>query len=205
MESSGNRILISVLNQGYVRPELFGALNVAKNDVRFDTTIKFYNIRPSENCRNQTVKDALEGGFDYLISIDHDTVPNGNVNSLASLGLDVVGCAYPQWNISCPEFPVYLLGMDRVENGYKEHKEKDGLQEVDAVGSGAICISRAVLESVREPFLRRWEDGFAVTGLDFFFCEKAKEKGFRVWCDYGMKASHFKEVNLLDAYNALMS
>ncbi|MFA5185355.1 MAG: hypothetical protein WC551_02620 [Patescibacteria group bacterium] len=203
MESTGNKVLIAVLHQGLVRPELFGVLLSATIDKRFQTSIRFYDLKPSENNRNQTVKDALDEGFDYLISIDHDVVPMGKILDLVDLDKDVVGCACPQWNMSDPHFPIYFVGMDRVEGGYKEHKDRNGLQEVDAVGSGAICMSRKVLEAVKEPFCRKWKDGFAVTGLDFYFCEKAKEQGFKVFCHYGIPASHFKDINLMDAYNAL--
>lgn len=190
------KILIAVLDQGWIRPELAAKLALWKSDTRAEVDVRSFNERPSENNRNRTVQVMLDGGYDYLISIDHDTVPLNNIIDLALLGLDVVGCAYPSWNAIDP-YPIYILGMDKAEGGYTEHKLKDGLQEVDAVGSGALVMSRKVLEAVKEPFLRKWENGFAITGLDFFFCEKAKAAGFKVYCHYGYPAEHFKEIGLL--------
>ena len=190
--------MVSVLNQGWIRPELSSLVGVMKADTRAQVDVAYCNLRPSENNRNNTVKIALEKGYDFLISIDHDTIPLNNPVDLAMLDLDVVGFAYPQWNMADPDFPIYFLGMDKVPGGYTEHKDRVGLQEVDAVGSGALCVSRRVMEAVREPFMRKWQDGFAVSGLDFYFCEKAKAAGFRVWCHYGYVADHIKEVSLLD-------
>jgi len=167
-------------------------------DKRVETTVVHVNMRPSENARNFSVKKMLDEGYDYLLTIDHDTVPLKNPIDLIELGLDVVGFAVPQWNQSDPNYPIYFVGMDRVETGYNEHKEKEGLQEVDGVGSACLLMSRKVLEAVKEPFVRKWEDGFAVTGLDFYFCEKAKEQGFKVYCHYGYVADHFKELSLLN-------
>ncbi len=193
-----SKLLVTILNQGYIRPELSDVQTLLLKDERVDTSVRHINMRPSENARNTSVKMMLDEGFDYLLTIDHDTVPLKNPIDLIELGLDVVGFAVPQWNMSDPNYPIYFVGMDRVENGYNEHKDKDGLQEVDAVGSGCLLMSHKVLGSVVDPFARKWEDGFAVTGLDFFFCEKAKEQGFKVYCHYDYIADHIKELSLLN-------
>lgn len=193
-----SKLLVTILNQGYIRPELSDVQSLLLKDERVDTTIVHVNMRPSENARNYAVKKMLDEGYDYLLTIDHDTIPLKNPIDLIELGLDVVGFAVPQWNISDPNYPIYFVGMDRVENGYNEHKDKMGLQEVDAVGSGCLLMSRKVLETMEEPFVRKWKDGFAVTGLDFYFCEKAKEKGFKVYCHYDYVADHIKELSLLN-------
>lgn len=193
-----SKLLVTILNQGYIRPELSDVQTMLLNDSRVETTVIHVNIQPSENARNASVKKMLNEGYDYLLTIDHDTIPLKNPIDLIELGLDVVGFAVPQWNMSDPNYPIYFVGMDRVEKGYNEHKDKNGLQEVDAVGSGCLLMSRKVLECVEEPFVRKWKDGFAVTGLDFYFCEKAKEQDFKVYCHYDYVANHIKELSLLD-------
>lgn len=194
------KLLVTILNQGWIRPELADAQVQMLSDARADTTVVHMNMRPSENARNQSVKDMLDGGYDYLLTIDHDTCPQRNPLDLIELDLDVVGFAYLGARRNANNLlEVAFLGMDKQENGeYLDHKDTNGLQEVDAVGSGCLLMSRKVLESVSEPFVRKWKDGFAVTGLDFYFCEKAKEKGFKVYCHYGYIASHYHEVDLLD-------
>lgn len=196
------KVLVAILHQGYIRPELASWVGVMKSDGRAKVDVIYSNIRPSENNRNATCQLAIEKDYDYFLTIDHDTVPTKNPIDLVMLKLDVVGFAYPQWNLKDPKFPIYFLGMDRTEDGYKEHKNKNGLQEIDAIGSGCLLLSRNVLKAVKAPFVRKWnEDGFAITGLDFYFCEKAKEKGFKIYCHYDYLADHFKELSLLSVLN----
>lgn len=193
------RVLVTVLDQGWIRPELGAVLHLMANDQRVETTVRSCSLRPAERNRNQTARLCLEGGYDYLLTIDHDVVPKCNPLDLVPLDLDAVCLAVPQWNMSDPKFPIYFVAMDRVPEGYREHKTKDGLQEVDAVGTGCLLVSRRVLERVKAPFVRQWdEDGFDTRGLDFFFSEKAKMEGFKLYCHYGYVADHFKEVSLLD-------
>lgn len=195
------KVLVAILHQGWVRPEFCNVTAAMKVDTRADVDVLYAESKPSENNRNGAAKMALDRGYDFLITIDHDNPPIKNPIDLVMMKLDVVGFAVPQWNMSDPKFPIYFVGMDRVPNGYNEHKERKGLQEVDAVGSGCLVLSRKVLEAVKEPFVRKWKDGIAVTGLDFYFCEKAKEQGFKIYCHYDYICSHFKEVNLLDVLN----
>ena len=193
------KVLVAILHQGYIRPELCSMVGIMKGDPRAEVSVLYSNQKPSENNRNFTSHLALEKGFDYFITIDHDVVPLKNPIDLVLLKLDVVGFAVPQWNMSDPKFPIYLVGMDRVPDGYKEHKNKEGLQEVDAVGTGCLVLSRKVVEAVKAPFVRKWnEEGMAITGLDFYFCEKAKELGFKIYCHYDYLANHFKEIGLLE-------
>jgi hypothetical protein len=198
------KVLVAIIHQGYIKTELASLISTIKGDTRANVDVIYSNQKPSENNRNSTCQIALAKGYDYFITIDHDIVPLKNPIDLVFLKLDVVGFACPQYNMSDPKFPIYLVGMDRVADGYKEHKNKNGLQEVDAVGSGCLCLSKKVLEAIKAPFVRKWnDDGIATTGLDFYFCEKAIEKNFKVYCHYDYLADHFKEVSLLSMLNIL--
>ena len=73
-----------------------------------------------------------------------------------------------------------------------------GLLEVDAVGSGVMLIARRVLEKVKIPFERKWNDeGVPIKGLDFYFCDKAKALGFKIFVHWEYLCSHFKKVDLV--------
>src|SRR3990167_1007869 len=116
--NSKPKVLVAILHQGWVRPELSSWVGIMKADTRVDVKVCYSDQKPSENNRNNVVRLALDGGYDYLISIDHDNPPLKNPIDLVMLGLDVVGFAVPQWNMSDPEFPIYFVAMDKVENGY---------------------------------------------------------------------------------------
>lgn len=186
------KVYVAVLTIGSIRKELSLTLSRLSKDNR--VKIVFHSERPSERNRNQVVKDFLNSDCDYLLKIDHDTVPLRNPLGLIDLDKDIIGLPYPQIKGN----DLGWLVMDKVKDGYKQTKKpRKGLQEVDAVGSGCVLIHRRVLERVEEPFVRKWKDGFPILGLDFYFCEKAKKAGFEVWTHWDYPCSHYKEVDLV--------
>ena len=191
-------VLCAALNEGSIRAEVSNCISRMTHDERVELKVYYPNDRPIAHNRNKIVKKFLEGTEDYLLMIDDDNPPLKNPLDLIQLDKDVIACPTPQWN-DCDKFPIYWVSMDKVEDGYIEHKEKKGLQEVDAVGTGCILISRRVLEKVKKPFERKYDsNGLQELGLDFSFCEKAKEQGFKIWSHYDYPCSHFKELNLIE-------
>lgn len=180
--------------------QLQAAIPAIKNDPRADVSVGYFSSRPTEENRNRAVKETIDGGFDYMLMLDPDTVPKSNPIDLVFLGLDVVGMPYPQWRLTDRGMEIAFLAMDKMPDGnYLDHKTREGLREVDAVGSGALLVHRRVLEKVRPAFMRIWnEDGFATKGIDFNFCDRAKAEGFRVWAHFDYLADHYKEVPLLE-------
>lgn len=170
-------------------------------EMESEATIRFINQRPYENALNLAARLTIEGGYDYLISFDHDNVPTKNPLPLTKLGKDIIGMPYPGFRYH-DKLEIAFLAMDKQPNTeYLDHREMHGLQEVDAVASGAIVVSRRVLEHPDVFFTRKWERGNAVRGVDFHFCEKAKEAGFKVYAHYDYLADHIKEMSLLDVLN----
>ena len=104
--------------------------------------------------------------------------------------------------------PVYWNGYDYVpgEDAYKEHEEKDGLQRVDAVGTGCVLFARRVFENKelqKGAFVRKlYPDGRVEKGNDISFCERAREQGFEIYCHYDYLCMHFKELELNEVIKA---
>jgi len=194
---------VSILNQGDLTPDISMICAVMRIDQRFNISIDFPSERPVDNNRNLIVKKALKNKYDFLIMIDgNDTVPHFNPLDLVELDKDIVGGAYPQWR----EGDIYWLAVDKVKDGYMPipPNRRGGVVEVDAIGTGCICIKRRVLEHIKAPFERKWsEDGIQLIGQDFYFCEKAKRAGFEVWVDWNKVCDHFKEIGLLSILNLL--
>lgn len=183
-----------------MRPEMFFALELMKGDPRASIDIQFLNNRPYENSLNAAVEMGRMGNYDFLLTFDHDNVPRNNPIDLAFLEKDIVGMPYIGLQNREKGIEFAFLAMDKKENGeYLDHKILKGLQEVDAVASGALLLSKRVLQSGLF-FEREWDKGFAIRGIDFYFCDKAKQQGFNVWAHYDYLAEHFKEVGLLSLY-----
>ena len=150
--------------------------------------------------------DFLDGGEDYWLSMDDDNPPTRNPLDLVELDLDVVGFPTPVWaNMKKGDRPYYWNALDAVEDAWKPHEPCEGLQEVDAIGSGCFLISRRVIYALRNqnPFSRQWNwDGLVEVGGDYNFCRKAKAAGFRIWAHYDYPCLHFNEVELTEVIRA---
>jgi len=195
------KIYVAVLNQGWVRVEVATLMHRMACDSRFDVKITHPMHKPVDANHNIAVKEFLKTDCDYMFIMGDDSACYKNPLDLVLLDKDIIVCPTPQWNDTCKEYPMYHIAMDwdEKEKGWKEHTEKEGLQEVDAVGSANILIARRVLEKIEAPFMRKWgKDGIPEEGLDFRFCKRAKEAGFRVWAHYDYLACHYNELNMMD-------
>lgn len=164
---------------------------------------------PYTNNLHHCMIDFLNGGEDYWLSMDDDNPPLRNPLDLVELDCDLIGLPTPVWaNIMPGDRPWYFNAMDRAPDGFKPHEPCEGLQEVDAVGSGCFLVSRRVMLALRydQPFARQWNrDGTVHIGGDFSFCDKVKAAGFRVWAHFDYLAEHFNTLPLLEVIRAFTS
>ncbi len=144
--------------------------------------------------RNQTIQKALEGGYDYLLSVDTDLVLEPHtLQVLMDAGKDIVAGLF--WTNGWSNAWMYDQAA-----GYDPKWAEPGLYQIG--GSGAlILISRKVMEAgvnySNIPCLRK-----AVFGEDRHFCIRAMCHGFDIWAD-----SHCLPVHLYTerAYRAYMA
>ena len=126
--------------------------------------------------RNMTIRRALDGGYDYLLSVDTDLVlEKHTLEVLLAADKDCVAGLF--WTNGWSNAWMYDQAMD---NNRPEWKEP-GLYQVG--GTGALfLIKRKVLEAGVDytpiPNLRR-----AVFGEDRHFCIRAVCHGFEIWAD----------------------
>lgn len=206
------KVLVSIPNTGWIHKIVMNVAISCLNPSRHAVTIITPTHSPYENNLHHIVNDFMDGDFDFWLNIDSDNPPAAkNPLKLIDLDLDIVGLPTPVWHFEDKvkgERPVYLNAYDFVpeEAAYKEHLPHEGLQEVDAVGTGCILISRRVFENERmrqAPFARLWnEDGTVDTGNDIAFCARAKRQGFRIFCDYDHPCLHFNEIELNEVTRA---
>ena len=171
--------------------------------------------KPVENTRNISVMTFLEeeNEHDYLLFVDSDNPPRKNPMELVELDKDVMVIPTPMWrsdvaDLDMGHFPWNWSTYDYVpeRDVWEQHRPHDGLQEIDAGGTGCMIIARRVLEhpAMRAPFMRKWtEDGIDHRGSDLLFCKRAKEAGFTIWTHYDYVCSHFKEIDLLDVIRVM--
>lgn len=198
-------------------------------DPRFAVTFIAPTNKPYVHNLHKVVTDFLDGGFDFLVSLDDDNPPQRNPLDLCELDLDVVGCPTPVWHCDTSrpdDRPYYFNALREVvgEDGLAGFKPIDsdpgfrpaGLQKCDAVGTGCVVIARRVLEKLADqalergpqesPFFRRWDNhGHVVMGNDYAFCQRVRAAGFSVYAHFDYLCEHLNEIPVLEAIQAFMA
>jgi hypothetical protein len=181
------------------------------SDGRYDTQLIVPTNNPYENNLHHIVVDFLKGGYDYWLNIDADNPPMNNPLDLVELDKDIIGCPTPVYHFTDKvknERPWYENAYKYVpkDDAYLEWPTKQGLQEVDAMGTGCILIARRVFD---HPVMRQgaftrklYPDGTVNKGNDLSFCERAKDVGFKIWAHYDYRCQHFNELEMHEVIRA---
>lgn len=205
------KVLVTVPNTGWIHKNVAFALLKLQQDKRYELKIILPTHNPLENNQHHIVKDFILGKFDYWLSFDSDNPPMNNPLDLIELNKDIIGCPTPVWHFSGKvkgERPIYWNAYDYVEDkkAYKEHETKEGLQKVDAIGTGCFLINKRVFENLemrKAPFSRTlYPDGRVEKGNDISFCERAKKQGFEIFAHYSYPCNHFNELELTEVIKA---
>jgi hypothetical protein len=143
--------------------------------------------------RNMTIRETLEGGYDYLLSVDTDLVLEEH--TLMQLIEDDKDCVAGMfWTNGWSNCWMY----DQVSENNLPEWQTPGLYRVG--GTGALfLIKRKVLEAGVDytpiPNLRK-----AVFGEDRHFCIRAVCNGFELWADNRCQPVHLYRNKQYDDY-----
>lgn len=148
-------------------------------------------------ARELAIEKAIELKCDYTLFVDDDMVlPRGLFERLVSHDKDIVSAlAFERMGDHNPNIydlatkneslskDIQQISM-RWKNvlNYKEVCDKDGLIKVDVVGFGCVLINMRIFQGENRIEAPYFMSQFQV-GEDFFFCWKAQQKGYEVWCD----------------------
>jgi len=204
-------VLVTVPNEHWVHAHVAQRLLMLQADRRYALTFDFPAQRPYENNQHHIVQKFWNGPWDAWLSIDADNPPTQNPLDLVDLDLDLVGLPTPIWHwTGLPgERPLYWNGYDydASTDAYREHVPREGLQRVDAIGTGCFLVARRVFnppEMRAGAFLRTlYPDGTVNKGNDLSFCERVRRAGFAIWCHYDYPCRHYQEIDLHDVALAL--
>lgn len=168
-------------------------------------------VMPVDHARNESVRKFLSNpkvaNYTHLLFVDEDTVPPPNaIAKLLALDADVATGVTPIMRAD-PE-----VGMVTIPNAFTkvEHDENkkqssmtpvvenSGVVEVVRAGASCLLIKRKVFESLQDPWFKfKWlPDYSGYTGEDLYFCDLAREKGFKIMCDTSVICQHAKTIML---------
>ncbi len=205
------KVYITVPCQHWIHKRVVKCLILLHADKRYDIRMEWPSHRPYENNLHHIVKEFVRNDCDYWLSIDSDNPPRRNPLDLVELNLDIVGLPTPIWHYvgKDGERPIYWNAYDYDDgtDAYREHQVRDGLQPVDAIGTGCFMAARRVFEHPemqKGVFNRQLHpDGTVHKGNDISFSERARALGFSIWCHFDYPCDHFSEIELNQVSEAI--
>ena len=135
-------------------------------------------------ARERAADTLIQGGYDALLFIDSDmAVPANMLVKLIEHDKDIVSAlAFKRFP---PYEPCIFKKCDREGTEFWLDYPK-GLIEIQGVGMACTLIKRKVFESVPKP----WFFPEPKIGEDLAFCIRAKEQGFKIFCDTELICGH---------------
>lgn len=159
-------------------------------------------------AREQLAAQALTMGADYILWLDSDVTFDPEILAdLMALDKDFATGLYFRRR---PPFSPTIFSEVRYGETAEEYKAVnyddyplDSLFEIDACGFGAVLMKTQVMRDV----LDRYHMGFTPMrgfGEDISFCIRAKQCGYKLWCDSRIKLGHVtRSVSNEETYLAL--
>lgn len=143
---------------------------------------RFLNVRTSilADARNKLVQAASEVACTHVLFLDSDmTFPPDTALRLLRHKVDIVAA-----NCVTRSSPANTTARLKWDEAYYQ-TTNEGLQEVEFVGTGVMLIRARVFNALSMPFFNtRWvEEREHIMGEDWFFLEKARSAGFKVFVD----------------------
>ena len=148
------------------------------------------------SSRNELAKRAIEMGADYVFWLDSDMTFEPDVlqkmfKTIQENNVDILTGVY--FRRVPPFTPVLFEKLDMTENGceWAEFKElpETGLFEVAGCGFGCVLMKTEIFINV---FLKygTFFNPVEGTGEDLSFCWRARECGYKIFCDPELPLGH---------------
>lgn len=192
-------VFIAIPTLGDIRIELAQTIYNWKSTYGDYIAVYSNTDRPLTRARNECVRAFLGSGRSWMLFIDSDVIPPTNtIESLtATLDRPIVTAVGHVFKLDSDGFtkrvPLLLRKVrDRDIPHQPEYKIIEDIPrqqyiEIDAAGMMCVAIHRSVFESIDPP----WFDGYFE---DFYFYDKAKSNGFKIYADLGVVVRHMVRV-----------
>lgn len=182
------KILIAIPTARYIEPSTFKSIYDLEIPDEYEVDFQYFFGYQVDQVRN-LISDWVVRGYDYLFSVDHDiSFPPDTLKKLLSHDAPYVTGIYRQ-RLEPQVLEIYDGEMKNVK--YDQLKDK-GLIEIGGSGFGCVLVKKEVIETIGYP---QFEYHSALDHKDTFsedldFCKKARERGFRLYCDTTILCDH---------------
>jgi len=150
--------------------------------IRNGVNIAVINQRSSlvEVGRCEMVESARQVGADKILFLDSDmTFPDNVLTELLKTKADIVCCDAVQRR------PPYQPVVKTIDNKTIDHKscEKD-MVELKGVSPACMLVDLKVFDKIERPYFHvEWNGDNEFLGEDFYFSNKARKAGYKIWCN----------------------
>lgn len=165
-----NRLIKSKCAESVLR-----MIKETKHEIIGHVSTRGYNT--AEN-RNHIIAQSMK--CDYLFLTDDDMVYEPDtIDKLIDSDKDIVGGMYK----TKYENQDWVLEADKIN---------DIMFECKGIGGGLLMIKTDVFKKIPQPhFGYLWHsNGMVKESNDWYFCRKAREFGYKVWCNAQVTAQH---------------
>lgn len=185
----GVKVCLGIPTNRGIKPKtaqcLLDLVNFTSVDVLPIVATEGYTI--SEN-RNYLAAQSVIKKCDYLLFVDDDmTFPRDMLDKMLSLEKKIVGTV--------------AHSRMKTENTHVMTMSGQVLKTKDvplvpfqakAVGTGVMLIKTDVFKTIDQPFfhMKTHESGYTLMGEDYWFCDRAEQKGIEIWIDPSIKIGH---------------
>lgn len=188
VENKVKSILIAIPTAKYVETSTMKSIYDLTIPAGCRTELQFFYGYSVSQVRN-LIADWGKN-YDYIFCVDSDIVlPKDALEKMVFAQKDVVSGVYIQ---RLPGNIPEIYRQDYSRFAYEEVMRNDRLFEIGACGFGCVLINSEVLRKIPYPHFVYKEaiDHANTLSEDVYFCMKAREHGFKIWCDNSIRCDH---------------
>jgi len=174
---------MEMVNAEFAQHLAMAAANMVANGIKINCA---FNIGSVITIARRNLTDIfLKSDFDYIWWVDSDMkFPIDAPIRLLKRGKAIVGCNYRRRRFPNPNF----TGMMGTNGNFTEFQTTDDsppMELIDVLPHGCVLVHRSVYEKMPQPhYLQEYIPELNLEiGEDIYFCQKAQQAGFEVWCD----------------------
>ena len=186
------KILIAVPTFETIVPECFKAIYdlESEHELSFDYA-KGYDCA---QARNMIAEKALDGGFDYVLMVDSDTiVPKDTLKYLLEKPVDICLGVCPRKNTKEGKTAMIHYGIRDFSRSYTyaDFETMEPRVRIKAGGFGCALVNTNVFRVVEKPWFRyAIFDNGSMLSEDFYFCNNAEFAHLMIECDTRVRCGH---------------
>ena len=172
------------------------AQNLAAMEKKGEVFVSFLIGSLIYESRNTLAKQAIATKADYIMWLDSDmTFAPDTMTRLQQHmeeGKDIVTGLY--FRRRPPFTPVLFKTLERIDEDSARHENfddypSDSLFEIGGCGFGCVMTRVSILEDVMLNYHKCFDPVCSI-GEDLAFCLRARELGYKIYCDSTIKCGH---------------